>query len=192
MAFEDFTGLFTSISLFVSVTMRTFYLALSTLALAFAMSACSSSVRFSSRGSQFGVPQSNGSLFAATPANTPSSGKKTPTPKMSEINTSDLKTSTVNFSGVASYYGDEFHGRKTANGEIYDRSDFSAAHRSLPFGTFLKVRNPATERSVIVRVNDRGPFKETRVLDVSFAAAQELGLVKTGTAQVEITVMEAQ
>jgi rare lipoprotein A len=98
----------------------------------------------------------------------------------------------MSFNGVASYYGDEFHGRKTANGERYDRAEFSAAHRSLPFGTLLKVRNTANDRSVIVRVNDRGPWKETRVLDVSYAAAKELDLIKSGTAQVEAVVVEAQ
>lgn len=178
--------------LFSTFCMRTFPLAASTVALAFAMSACSSSVRFSSRGVQNSSPPSNGGLFASTPATTPSSGKQTAAPKTSQANASTLKTSDMNFSGIASYYGDEFHGRKTANGEIYDRSEFSAAHRSLPFGTYLKVRNLSSDRSVIVRVNDRGPFKATRVLDVSFAAAQELGLVKTGTAEVEVTVMEAQ
>jgi rare lipoprotein A len=93
---------------------------------------------------------------------------------------------------MASYYGNEFQGRKTASGERYDRSEFSAAHRTLPFGTMLKIRNKANDRTVIVRVNDRGPFKETRILDLSLAAAQELDLVKSGTASIEATVVEVQ
>lgn len=149
------------------------------------LSACSSSVRFSSNvhGSR-----STPLLFSGTSTERTSSENKTTTRPLAE----SLKTTDMSFSGMASYYSDEFQGRKTANGERYDRAEFSAAHRSLPFGTLLKVRNPANERSVIVRVNDRGPFKETRVLDLSFAAAKELDLVRSGTAQIEATVLEAQ
>lgn len=160
-------------------------------AFTFILVSCSSSVRFAS-GASGGANNNAGS--EARPwfsFGTPSPSSK-PTKPASSRTAGDLKPTDLNFSGVASYYGDEFHGRKTANGERYDRAEFSAAHRSLPFGTLLKVRNTANDRSVIVRVNDRGPWKETRVLDVSYAAAKELDLVKSGTAQIEATVLEAQ
>jgi len=94
------------------------------------------------------------------------------------------------FRGMASYYGNEFNGRKTANGERYDQNELSGAHRTLPFGTMVRVRNTANDRSVVVRINDRGPWKESRILDVSFAAAQELDMTRAGTVPVEITVLK--
>jgi rare lipoprotein A len=103
--------------------------------------------------------------------------------------TSSFEATETLFNGIASYYGNEFHGRKTANGERYDKNDLSAAHRTLPFGTMVRVRNLANDRSVVVRINDRGPWKETRVMDVSFAAAEALGMTRSGTAQVEATVV---
>lgn len=94
------------------------------------------------------------------------------------------------FRGMASYYGNEFQGRKTANGERYDRNELSAAHRSLPFGTMVRVRNTTNDRSVVVRINDRGPWKETRIMDVSFAAAEALDMTRSGTVPVEVTVLK--
>lgn len=94
--------------------------------------------------------------------------------------------------GSASWYGVEFHGRPTANGEVYDRFAFTAAHKTLPFNTFLLVTNLANGKKVIVRVNDRGPFVKNRILDVSEAAANELGMLASGTAQVRIDIIEAQ
>ena len=84
---------------------------------------------------------------------------------------------------VASYYGPGFHGRKTASGEIFNSFDYTAAHKSLPFGTVLKVTNPVTNKSCVVRVNDRGPFIDGRDLDVSEQVAYELGMVKQGVAE---------
>jgi rare lipoprotein A len=89
-------------------------------------------------------------------------------------------------SGVASWYGPGFQGRRTASGERYDMNDLTAAHPTLPFGTRLKVRNTRTGQSVIVRVNDRGPFAKSRILDLSRAAAKEAGVYGPGTAYVEI------
>jgi len=89
-------------------------------------------------------------------------------------------------SGTASWYGGKFHGRKTASGERYDMYEMTAAHRTLPFGTLVEVRNPQNGRAVVVRINDRGPFAKDRILDVSYAAASELGLVGPGTAWVEL------
>jgi rare lipoprotein A len=93
-------------------------------------------------------------------------------------------------SGIASYYADEFHGRKTANGETYDMHELTAAHRTLPFNTKLKVRNLENNKEVVVRVNDRGPFKDDRVIDLSLEAAKLLGLIAKGTAPVELDIVE--
>ena len=88
--------------------------------------------------------------------------------------------------GLASWYGKRFHGKKTASGEIYDMYGMSAAHTTLPLPSYARVTNPANGRSVIVRVNDRGPFKSTRIIDLSFAAAYKLRLVKQGSGMVEV------
>ncbi len=89
---------------------------------------------------------------------------------------------------VASWYGDSFAGRRTASGEIFDPDRLTAAHRWLPFGTTLEVLCPKTDRSVVVVVNDRGPFAEGRDLDLSRAAAEHLGMVRRGVAQVKVFV----
>lgn len=89
-------------------------------------------------------------------------------------------------SGMASWYGPGFHGRRTASGEKYDMYDLTAAHPSLPFGTRLMVRNARTGQTVEVRVNDRGPFKKQRILDLSYTAARQVGVYGPGTAYVEI------
>ncbi|MDY6330243.1 MAG: septal ring lytic transglycosylase RlpA family protein [Fibrobacter sp.] len=94
------------------------------------------------------------------------------------------------FTGDASYYGKGFDGKKTASGEIFDRDKFTCAHRSLPFGTKLKVTRIKTGASVEVRVNDRGPYSKKRVLDLSEAAGKVLGLDKAGHAQVKAVVIE--
>ena len=91
-------------------------------------------------------------------------------------------------SGTASWYGEAFHGRKTASGEIYDMHAMTAAHPSLPFGTVIKVQSKATGKSVEVRINDRGPFSGGRILDLSYAAARKLGIIRMGEAVVEIFV----
>ena len=94
-------------------------------------------------------------------------------------------------SGRASWYGPKFHGRPTASGERYDMHQLTAAHQTLPFGTLLEVRNLDNGRICRVRVNDRGPFVKGRILDVSFAAAKELGMVGPGTARVELAILPA-
>jgi hypothetical protein len=91
--------------------------------------------------------------------------------------------------GVASWYGAEFAGRPTANGEIYDPSQMTAAHRTLPFGTFIRVTNVKNGLSTVVRINDRGPFIKGRIIDVSRAAAEVLGMVGSGTAQVRLELI---
>lgn len=88
--------------------------------------------------------------------------------------------------GTASWYGKKFHGHKTSNGEIYDMYAMSAAHKSLPLPTYVKVTNLDNGRSVVVRVNDRGPFHGSRLIDMSYAAAYKLDMLRTGTARVEV------
>lgn len=88
--------------------------------------------------------------------------------------------------GTASWYGPGFHGRKTASGERFNSNDMTAAHRSLPFGTRLKVTNESNGRSVVVRVNDRGPFAHRRIIDLAKGPAQALGLTSSGTAYVSL------
>ena len=106
-----------------------------------------------------------------------------------------IKENNVNISAVnyidrgtmkASWYGPKFHGKYTANGEIYDQMAFTAAHKQLKFGTLLKVTNPKNGRSVIVRINDRGPYIEGRDLDLSKGAAIELGMMRKGVARLKI------
>lgn len=88
-----------------------------------------------------------------------------------------------------SWYGEAWHGKRTASGEIFNLSELSAAHRKLPFGTWLQVTNLSNGKSVNVRVNDRGPFKRGRSLDVSKEAARQLGFLRDGTTQVEVRVL---
>jgi rare lipoprotein A len=93
-------------------------------------------------------------------------------------------------SGIASWYGKQFHGRKTANGERFDMDALTAAHPKLPFGSWVRVRNLVNGRSVDVRINDRGPHIKRRVIDLSRAAARALGV--SGTHQVEISLLDRQ
>lgn len=88
--------------------------------------------------------------------------------------------------GIASWYGSKFHGRRTSSGEIYDMHLATAAHRSLPLPTYAEVINLDNGRSVVVKVNDRGPFKGNRIIDLSYGAALRLGMIGTGTARVEV------
>ncbi|HSX64638.1 MAG TPA: septal ring lytic transglycosylase RlpA family protein, partial [Pseudoxanthomonas sp.] len=91
--------------------------------------------------------------------------------------------------GIASYYGAKFHGRRTSNQEVYDMYAFTAAHKSLPLPSFARVTNLENGRSVVVRVNDRGPFHEGRVIDLSYAAAVKLGITQRGTGRVEVRAL---
>jgi rare lipoprotein A len=91
--------------------------------------------------------------------------------------------------GEASYYAHKYHGRKTASGEIYDMNKLTAAHRTLPFGVTVRVTELSSNRSVIVRINDRGPFARGRIIDVSLAAAKRLGIVQSGHGKVRIEVL---
>jgi rare lipoprotein A len=92
--------------------------------------------------------------------------------------------------GESSYYADKFHGRKTANGEIFDMYKKTAAHKSLPFNTMLEVTNLENNKSVIVRVNDRGPFVGDRILDLSYGAAREIDMLSSGVVEVRIKILK--
>ncbi|MFQ5581719.1 MAG: septal ring lytic transglycosylase RlpA family protein [Mariprofundaceae bacterium] len=94
--------------------------------------------------------------------------------------------------GIASWYGRDFHGKKTANGERYDMHALSAAHKTLPLPTLMRVTNLENGRSVIVRVNDRGPFVKNRLIDLSYAAARSLGYVDKGTARVRVQALASR
>ena len=92
-------------------------------------------------------------------------------------------------SGRASWYGPKFHGRLTASGEVFNQNALTAAHPSLRFGTRVKVTNLNNGRSVIVRINDRGPYTKGRIIDVSAAAARSLGMIRSGVARVRVTIL---
>lgn len=91
--------------------------------------------------------------------------------------------------GVASWYGGHFQGKRTSNGEVYDMESMTAAHKLLPFGTYVEVKNLDTGKATVVRINDRGPFVADRVIDLSKAAAREIGMIGPGTASVEILAL---
>lgn len=154
----------------------------------FMLFGCSSSMRFSSNvNSAFGISRNliTTSSYSTTLNNRFGDDAESPSNTVSDSTANQLE-----FEGNASYYGDEFQGRMTTNGEIFNQNYFTAAHRTLPFGTFLLVKNLRNNSSVVVRVNDRGPFKPDRILDLSHAAAEELDMLRDGIAKVRITVIE--
>lgn len=107
----------------------------------------------------------------------------------SDNNENDKET-TKCITGQCSWYGAKFNGKKTASGEKFDSNKFTAAHKTLPFGTKLKITNTKSGKSTIVTVNDRGPFVKSRVLDISSAAAQELGVINRGIFTAEIEILD--
>ncbi len=92
--------------------------------------------------------------------------------------------------GIASWYGEDFHGKPTSSGEIYNMYDLTAAHKLMPLGTVAKITNLDNDRSVVVKINDRGPFVDGRVIDLSYSAASEIDMVKEGVSKVEIKVLK--
>ncbi len=137
--------------------------------LVFLLSSCQSVIRFSGNSSSSSVKMSHSSN--------------------SKNDDNALPPGTV-IKGYASYYGDEFDGRRTANGDIFSQRKFTAAHKSLPFGTKVKVTNLNNGLSVIVIINDRGPFVQGRVIDLSKAAAEKIDMLSSGVVPVEIVVIE--
>ncbi len=130
-----------------------------------AIMSCSSVVRFSSSTDASGEGKTGSKTGETLPAGTVLMGK-------------------------ASYYGNEFHGRTTANGEIYDMYKISAAHKTLAFGTMVKVRNLNNNKEIVVRINDRGPFVSGRIIDLSLAAAKELDMLRDGVVDVELVILD--
>ena len=94
--------------------------------------------------------------------------------------------------GNASFYADKFEGRNTASGDKFHHANFTCAHRTLPFGTMLRVTNPSNQKSVVVRVNDRGPYAAGRIIDLTKAAAKQLEMIKAGEARVEIEIVSSE
>lgn len=92
--------------------------------------------------------------------------------------------------GMASWYGKKFHGKHTASGEIFNMYKFTAAHRILPFGTLVRVKNLENGKEVVVRINDRGPLKRGRIIDLSYAAAKKIGMIQKGLVKVRIEVIK--
>ena len=92
--------------------------------------------------------------------------------------------------GIASWYGSDFHGRKTSSGEIYNMYALTAAHKTLPFGTYVRVTNLNNKRSVKVKINDRGPFIKGRIIDLSYTAAKKIDMVESGTAKVKVEIVK--
>ncbi len=127
-----------------------------------------------------------------TPLEPPSKWQK---PKSYTINgktyTTMSSASGYTEEGYASWYGKDFHGRKTANGEVYDMYGMTAAHKLLPFNTPVRVTNLETGKSTILRINDRGPFIKDRIIDLTYTAAQEIGMADTGVARVRVEALEA-
>ncbi|MDP7059637.1 MAG: septal ring lytic transglycosylase RlpA family protein [Candidatus Marinimicrobia bacterium] len=120
-------------------------------------------------------------------------------PRYGQRNSSRLKTKDASgkvtkhrksMTGVTSFYAEDFHGKVTANGETYDMYGLTAAHKTLPFNTLIRVTNMDNKKSVVLRVNDRGPYAKGRILDCSYGAAVKLGFIGNGTAKVKIEVME--
>jgi rare lipoprotein A (peptidoglycan hydrolase) len=101
-----------------------------------------------------------------------------------------VKATVKTETGIASYYGEKYHGRQTANGEIFNMYELTAAHPKLKFGTKVKVTHLANQRAVTVRINDRGPFVKGRVIDLSQAAATELQMIRAGLAEVTVEIVE--
>ena len=130
-------------------------------------------------------------VVGSTSPSAPAPSRAAPPPAAHPLDPTQIDIQKAYQVGIASYYGKKFHGRQTANGEVFNMYKLTAAHRVLPLGTRIKVTNLENGRWVEVKVNDRGPFVEGRVLDLSFAAALELEMVNAGTARVMIEIVEA-
>jgi rare lipoprotein A len=150
-------------------------------------SGCTSAIRFSSE------PTAGMAKAAVSGANAASAAAVSEnSARSNEISTQEELKYDDDYSfkrGLASYYSNVFNGRRTASGESYDNNELTAAHRNLPFGTKVLVKNLRNNRSVIVRINDRGPFAGNRLIDLSKAAAEELGMIHSGVVEVELRVL---
>lgn len=146
----------------------------------------------STKSAQAGGPGAFAPQAFGTPAAAASDADGTPLGDAQPLTVAGPNVAGYHETGRASWYGRFFHGRRTANGERFDMHALTAAHRTLPLGSYVRVTNPATDRSVIVRINDRGPFARGRVIDLSMAAASALHMQHAGTARVEIEGLTQQ
>ncbi|MDP2885904.1 MAG: septal ring lytic transglycosylase RlpA family protein [Ignavibacteria bacterium] len=160
----------------MSICSRFFVDACSALSMGLILVGCASAPRFATRSNP---PSPQTESTAETTKSEKTRPPRNPTGKI-----------LLTLEGVASYYADDYHGKQTSNGEIFDMNELTAAHRTLPFGTTARVTNLENKKTVVVRINDRGPFKEGRIIDLSLAAAKELDLIRMGTARVRIEVLE--
>jgi len=135
------------------------------------LSACSSAVKFSTRGKNTPQPPKNEQVVM----------KNIPVPGNDVLEV---------FEGVASYYADKFHGRTTANGETYNMYDLTAAHNNFPFNTIIRVTNLTNGRNCIIRINDRMPLHPNRIIDLSLGTARELDMVNAGLANVRLEILK--
>ena len=117
-----------------------------------------------------------------------STKKTSSSPRLNTKNSFNKHRKTIK--GVSSFYAEDFHGKLTANGEVYDMYGLTAAHKTLPLNTIVRVTNISNEKSLILRINDRGPYVKGRILDCSYGAAKKLGFVNDGTTDVKIEVIE--
>jgi len=139
-----------------------------------------------------GVPVDISLIADAKPIEEPITRAGNTSPYQQFGKTYHLLTSSKGYKeiGIASWYGSKFHGRKTANGDIYDMYAMTAAHKTLPIPTYVRVTNLDNQHSIIVRVNDRGPFHKKRIIDLSYVAALKLGFAKLGSANVSIEAID--
>ncbi|WP_041468195.1 septal ring lytic transglycosylase RlpA family protein [Chloroherpeton thalassium] len=152
------------------------------------VTACTSTVRYATKSSATRPSSATSSQKAHRSAATTNTSQKkaTATETSSSQKLTQTESGKILGEGEASYYANKFHGKTTASGEPYDMYSFTAAHRTLPFGTVLRVTNLENQKSVVVRVTDRGPWKAHRIIDLSFMAAKSLDMLGSGTAQVRI------
>ena len=127
--------------------------------------------------------------FSQSCSNSPRYNRSKPKPAKSKSNPQINKSQKV-FYGISSYYGKDFDGKLTANGEKFDMYGLTAAHKTLPLNTIIRVTNKTNDKSLILRVNDRGPYVGNRILDCSYGAALKLDFLQQGTAEVKIEVIE--
>jgi len=164
--------------------------------LVFCVSACSTT-----NNSRYSIKQDRGpskltvdltSIPEPTPVDEPKSSYGNPPKYQVWGKTYSVMDSAEDYEaeGVASWYGEKFHGHRTSNGEVYDMYQFTAAHKNLPLPTFVRVTNVDNGKSVVVRVNDRGPFYGDRIIDLSYAAAARLGYADKGTANVKVEAID--
>jgi len=139
------------------------------------------------------APEIQQQLLSSIPSVTvtePAPAPSPPQPAAAVPQAAPVRAPIFRETGVAGWYGKERQGKKTASGDVFDREGLSAAHRTLPLGTLIRVTNLDSSKSIDVKINDRGPFAKNRVLDLSYGAARELGFLENGTARVKIETLD--